>query len=85
MPTFLEVNCNIAVRVFDYFNCDYYPNKAANWTHIKSIPNTTMLVSLSHSYEYCANMAVYDISQKDRANTIYSFEEALGGLILLSP
>ena len=48
------------------------------WTHVKEIPNTKLLVSLHHSYDKSANMAVFDISKKDHIKEIYSLGEVSG-------
>lgn len=47
-------------------------------TRIKEIPNTNLLVSLHHHPATSANLAIYDISQKE-AKKIYAFEEVFGG------
>ena len=48
-------------------------------THVKEIPNTTLLMSLHHNYEESAKLEIFDISRKDQINKIYSFEEVRGG------
>lgn len=49
----------------------------AGWTHVREIPNTKLLVSLSHSFFTSANMEIFDISKKT-PRKIYSFEEVFG-------
>ena len=44
---------------------------------MREIPNTKLLVSLSHSYLTSANMEIFDISKKT-PKKIYSFEETFG-------
>ena len=53
-----------------------------NWTHVKEIPNTNLLVSLQHSFHNSAKMAVFDISKKDQIQEIYSLGEVSGGTII---
>ena len=45
---------------------------------IKEIPNTRFLVSLHHSYNQSANLAIFDISKKEKIQKVYSFEEVVG-------
>lgn len=52
---------------------------AYSWTHVKEIPNTTLLVSLHHDWLQGANLGIFDISKKDRINRIYSCELVKGG------
>lgn len=49
-----------------------------SWTHIKEIPNTTLLVSLHNSYNKAANLEIVDIPKKGFVRKIYSFEEVIG-------
>ena len=49
--------------------------------HVKEIPNTKLLVSLSHNYNTSANIAVFDISKKDQIKEIYSLGEVTGSII----
>ena len=52
------------------------------WTHVKEIPNTKLLVSLSQYKNKAANMAVFDISKKDHIKEIYSLDEVSEGCII---
>ena len=54
-----------------------------NWTHVKEIANTGLLVSVRHSVGESANLEVFDVSQKGRVRKIYSFEEIPGGRFLV--
>mgnify|MGYP007122282732 CR=1 FL=1 len=54
-------------------NLEYY-----TWTHVREIPSTNLLVSLSHSSNKSANMKIFDISRKGQKKDVYSFEEILG-------
>ena len=54
----------------------------SGWPHLKEIPETRLLVSLHCSYYQSANMEVFDISNKGKIKTIYSFEEAIGSNII---
>jgi hypothetical protein len=48
-------------------------------THVKEIPNTKLLVSLHYGYyQNSANMEIFDISKKGKANKIYSLGEVSG-------
>ena len=49
---------------------------------MKEIPYTKLLVSLHHCYDRSANMAVFDLSQKDQIKEIYSLGEVLGSTII---
>lgn len=51
----------------------------SSWTHVKELSNTGYLVSLHHCWNKCANMQIFDISQRSRARIFYSFEEVFGG------
>ena len=50
---------------------------------MREIPNTRLLISLFHAYNMSANLEIFDISQKEKARRVYSFEEAFGGQISL--
>ena len=50
---------------------------------MKEIPNTKLLISLNHSHLESANMAVVDLSKKDRIKEIYSLGEVSGGRIII--
>lgn len=48
-----------------------------NWTHVKEIANTKLLISLNHVMDKSANLEIFDISCKTMKK-IYSFEEVHG-------
>ena len=54
---------------------DYARN---NWTHVKEVSNTKLLVSL-HQGKRSAKMEFFDTSKKGKARRVYSFEETFGG------
>lgn len=49
-----------------------------NRTYVKEIPETGLLVSIHHAFSIGANLQIYDISQKGKAQKVYSFEEVRG-------
>ena len=53
----------------------------SEWTHLKEISNTKLLVSIHSDWANAANMEIFDISKKGQANKIYPFEEVSGGKI----
>lgn len=59
---------------YDQNNKDFQDN----WTHIKEIPNTGLLVSLGHRWKTSAGMEIFDISKKGSARRVYAFEEIMG-------
>ena len=54
-----------------------------NWTHVKEIANTRLLVSMQHVGSKSANLEVFDVSRKGQVRKIYSFEEVSGGRFLV--
>ena len=50
---------------------------------MKEIPNTNLLVSLNHNYHQSANIAVFDISKKNKIKEIYSLGEVTGGRTII--
>lgn len=50
-----------------------------DWTHVKEIPNTKLLVSLHHAWVNAAIMEIFDLSGENRTRKIYSFEKTCGG------
>ncbi len=55
-----------------------------NWSHVKEIPNTRLLISLNHNYIGSAKMEIFDLLQKQKARKIYSFGEPDGTLSLVN-
>lgn len=51
----------------------------ASWTHLKEIPDKSLLVSLHHSAYASANLEIFELAQKGQAKKVYSFEEVRGG------
>ena len=54
-----------------------------NWTHVKEISNTGLLVSVGYSVSKSANLEVFDVSRKGQVRKIFSFEEVSGGRFLV--
>lgn len=46
-----------------------------NWTHLKEISNTSLLVSLHHCFHKSTSLEIFDTSQ---VRKVYSIEESLG-------
>ena len=55
-----------------------------SWTHVKEIANTGPLVSVHHCSNTSANLAVFDVSRKEQAKKIYSFEEVSGRRLIVT-
>ena len=49
-----------------------------SWTHVREIPDSKLLVSLHHACLDSANITVFNLTKKGRAEMIYSFNEAFG-------
>ena len=48
-----------------------------SWTQVSEISGTKLLISLNHCSE-SANIEVFDLANKGRAEKIYSFDEVIG-------
>ncbi len=66
----IDSQIKIIIKVSNYFE--------THFAHVKEIPDTRLLVSFQHRIGESANLQVFDVSQKGRANKIYSFEEVVG-------
>ena len=55
---------------------------SGDWALLKEITDKKLLVSLHHYFDKSANMAIFDISKKNRPKKIYTFEEVYGGNII---
>lgn len=62
-----------------FFYLDTNDKTADSWTHVKEVPNSSLLISLHNNCDESANMEIFDISEKGHAKKVYAFEEALGG------
>ena len=51
---------------------------------MKEIANTGPLVSVHHCSNTSANLAVFDVSRKEQAKKIYSFEEVSGRRLIVT-
>ena len=51
------------------------------WTRVKEIADTRLLVSVHHATS--ANLAVFDVSRREQAKKIYSFEEVSDSRIII--
>ena len=49
-----------------------------DWTLVRDIPDTKLLVSLNHYSQKSATMEIFDISSQS-VKKIYSFDEVVGG------
>lgn len=49
------------------------------WNHLKEIPNTKLFVSLHRYNLRSAKLKIFDVSTKEKAREMYSFEEVSGG------
>ena len=52
-----------------------------SWTHVKEIPNTRLVCSLSHDRCRSAKLSIFDISRRN-ANMVLSTEEIRGGNLI---
>ena len=50
-----------------------------SWTHLKEISGSKLLVSLHHSLYKCANIEVFNLTNKGSPEKIYQFDEVIGG------
>lgn len=46
------------------------------WSHVKGIPQTSLLVSAYHSADNSANFGIFDLSKGSRV--VFSFEDVVG-------
>ncbi len=67
----------VNIRFSNYLESDLKILESS-WPHVKEIPNTKLLVSLHHYFAKSANMEIFDISKKGKANKIYSLGEVSG-------
>ena len=45
---------------------------------MKEIPDTKLLISLHYAFKSASNIALFDLSKKNKARKIYQFEEVTG-------
>ena len=73
-----DSNYNEAFHSFNLYEKLSYKD-FSQMTHVRGIPNTQYVVSLHHYSEIGANLAVFDLANKEKVKKVYSFEEVLGG------
>lgn len=71
-----------SLDIFQLFISDSKPitnhlGLGCNWTHMKEISITGILVSVHHSYEISTNLEVFDVSRKELTKKIYSLRKSL--------
>ena len=84
LSTLMEFNSGIRV-IFFIFHIGsifgHFQGYGQDWTHLRAISNTGLLVSVNHHSYASANLEVYDVSRKGQAKKIYTFEEVSGSRV----
>ena len=80
----VQIKNTNGTNTFQYRSLNLFPTgDCEQEPHVKEITNTGLLVSLSHAVEASANMQIFDISKKEKARKVFSFEEIEGGMLMI--